>query len=95
MRAAQEFEELYTQNPDTALQEAAQSFSQKLEKQMNPIWALSKKLNKGSIVDTQQIITVSKQRIITPTKRSDELYNVCIPESTLSEITALIHKQYL
>ena len=94
VRAAQSFEQAYTQNPDTALEEATQAFSQKLEKQINPILALSKKLNKGSIVDTQQIITVSKQRIITPTKRSDELYNVCIPESTLSEITALIRKQY-
>lgn len=95
IRAAHDFEKLYTQSPNAALEKATQSFSQGLEKQINPIMALSKKLNKGSIVDTQQIITVSKQRIIAPTKRCDELYNVCVPESTLSDITTLISKQYL
>lgn len=62
---------------------------------IEPLLAMSPKFKKGSIVDTQQILTVSKQRIITPTRRNDALFNVKIPEETLKEIDAIIIKNYI
>lgn len=62
---------------------------------IDPLLALSPKFQKGSIVDTQQIITVSKQRIITPTNKKDALFDVKIPEEDLEKIDALILKNYI
>lgn len=62
---------------------------------IDPLLALSPKFQKGSIVDTQQIITVSKQRIITPTNKKDALFDVKIPGEDLEKIDALILKNYI
>ena len=71
-----------------------QEFERKLQQRIMPLISLSQKMNKGSIVDTRQITTVSKQRIITPVKQSDELYGVCVPEFILTEICTLIKEKY-
>jgi len=70
-------------------------FEQNLHEQIDPLIAFAEKMNKGSIVDTHQVITVSKQRIITPTKRSDHLYDICIPSDIMSKICRMIQQNYM
>ena len=62
---------------------------------IEPLLSLAPKFDKGSIVDVQQILTVSKQRIITPVRSSDALFGVQIPDNCLQEIDDLIIKQYV
>ena len=71
------------------------AFEQKLHQRIDPLIAFAEKMNKGSIVDTHQIVTVSKQRIITPTKRNDHLYGICIPPDIMSKICKMIHQNYI
>jgi len=66
-----------------------------LEKQIAPLLTFAQKMSKGSIVDTRQILTVSKLRIITPVKASDELTDICVPEEFLGEICMMIIKNYI
>ena len=70
-------------------------FEQKLHQRIDPLIALAEKMNKGSIVDTHQVITVSKQRIITPTKRSDNLYDIRIPPEIMADISKMIYQNYI
>lgn len=71
------------------------AFEQKLHRRVDPLIAFAEKMNKGSIVDTHQIVTVSKQRIITPTKRNDHLYDICIPPDIMSNISKIICQNYI
>ena len=71
------------------------AFEQKLHRRIDPLITFAEKMNKGSIVDTHQIVTVSKQRIITPTKRNDHLYDICIPPDIMSDICKMIHQNYI
>lgn len=71
------------------------AFEQKLHQRIDPLIAFAEKMNKGSIVDTHQIVTVSKQRIITPTKRNDHLYGIRIPPDIMSKICKMIHQNYI
>lgn len=70
-------------------------FEQKLHRRIAPLIAFAEKMNRGSIIDTHQVITVSKQRIITPTKRSDNLYDICIPPEIMSDISKMIFQNYI
>ncbi len=70
-------------------------FEQKLHRRIDPFIAFAEKMNRGSIVDTHQVIMVSKQRIITPTKRSDNLYDICIPPEIMSDISKMISQNYI
>lgn len=70
-------------------------FDKMLEKQIAPLLAFAQKMSKGSIVDTRQILTVSKLRIITPVKASDELTDICVPEEFVTEICKMITKNYI
>lgn len=66
-----------------------------LEAQTAPLIAFSQKMNKGSVIDTRQIVTASKQRIIAPAKRADPLYNVRIPADCMREISRMIARNYI
>ena len=71
------------------------TFDKQLQKRVEPLFTLAQKMSKGSIVDTRQIITVSKIRIITPVKAADELTNICIPCDSLQQIREKIAKNYI
>lgn len=75
--------------------ELEERFSRHYEMNIEPLLSLAPKFDKGSIVDVQQILTVSKQRIITPVRSSDALFGVQIPDNCLQEIDDLIIKQYV
>lgn len=72
-----------------------EQFQKSLHGKIDPLIALSKKMQKGSVVDTRQIASVSKQRIIVPTNRTDELYDVIIPEHVLTNICDKIKNSYM
>lgn len=71
----------------------AEQYSKLIEIGVNEIYANNKdimefadKMSKGSIVETNQIKTISKSRIIFPTKKSHPLYDIKIHPSDLSII---------
>ncbi len=72
-----------------------EQFEKNLQGKIAPLVALAKKMQKGSIVDTRQVASVSKQRIIVPANRADELYDVIIPESVLAQICDKIKNTYM
>lgn len=77
------------------LQNVLKKLGQKMEQEMKPLMDFSKKMTKGSIVDTRQIITLSKQRIIAPIKRTEHLYGICFPSSIMQDISNMLIKNFI
>lgn len=59
------------------------------------IMSLRQKMKEGSIVECNQIRTISKARIISPKKSSDPLYNVRVTEGDLSLIRLKLMRQFI
>ena len=70
-------------------------FERGLKHRIAPLVAFSKKMQKGSIVDIQQVTTISKQRIISPVNKSDELYDIVVPKDVMEQICDKIIKEYI
>ena len=77
------------------LSAALKKLGKKMELEMKPLMDFSKKMTKGSIIDTHQIVTLSKQRIISPAKRTDHLYGICIPADFMIEVDRLLMLNYI
>lgn len=67
----------------------------KLIRIANATMTYAQKLNKESVADIGQIITVSKQRIITPCHSKEPLANIILPKELMSLIDARLTKLYI
>lgn len=61
----------------------------------NAAMTYAQKLNKESVADIGQIITVSKQRIITSCHSKEPLANIILPKGLMSLIDARLTKLYI
>ena len=59
------------------------------------IMELRDKMKEGSIVECEQIRTISKARIISPKKASDPLYNICVSEADLAAIRIKLMRSFV